>query len=178
MMSIIYVFWMYVILFSIIGALRGWVKELIVACSVITALAVNFLLRKYFPYFDPKVMKIDDPALFWVRTGVVAALAFFGYQTVGIVPHLAPKAKRENLVEGFLGMVVGAINGCLIIGTILFYYINDAHYPYPDIIGKPAEPVLSSIQTLMTFMPPRWLGEPWVYIAPILCLIFILIVYI
>ena len=103
MMSIVYVFWMYVILFSIIGALRGWVKELIVACSVITALAVNYLLRQYFPYFDPKVMNIDDPALFWVRTGVVIALAFFGYQTVGIVPHLAPKAKPGESGRRLLG---------------------------------------------------------------------------
>jgi hypothetical protein len=57
------------------------------------------------------------------------------------VPHLASKAKRENL-QGFAWAVVGAINGYLIIGTILFYYINDAQYPYPDVIGPPAEPVL------------------------------------
>ena len=39
MMSIVYIFWMYVILFAIIGVLRGWAKELIVSFSVIFALA-------------------------------------------------------------------------------------------------------------------------------------------
>ena len=41
MMSIVYIFWMYVILFAVIGAMRGWAKELLVAFSVITALAVR-----------------------------------------------------------------------------------------------------------------------------------------
>ena len=34
MISIIYVFWMYVILFGVIGAMRGWAKEMLVAFSV------------------------------------------------------------------------------------------------------------------------------------------------
>ena len=49
MMSIVYVFWMYVILFAIVGWMRGWAKELLVAFSVILALAVNHVLRKYIP---------------------------------------------------------------------------------------------------------------------------------
>ncbi|NJN79252.1 MAG: hypothetical protein HC797_01560 [Anaerolineales bacterium] len=49
MMSIVYIFWMYVILFGIIGAMRGWAKELLVIFSVVTALAVNLLLEKYIP---------------------------------------------------------------------------------------------------------------------------------
>ena len=43
MMSIVYLFWMYVILFGVIGSMRGWAKELLVAFSVVTALAANFL---------------------------------------------------------------------------------------------------------------------------------------
>lgn len=49
MMSVVYIFWMYVILFGVIGAIRGWAKELLVAFSVVTALAVNLLLEKYVP---------------------------------------------------------------------------------------------------------------------------------
>jgi uncharacterized membrane protein required for colicin V production len=175
MMSIFYVFWMYVILFGVIGALRGWVKELIVACSVITALAANAILRHYFP----PVVAMDSKSteLFWTYTVVLVALTFFGYQTVGIVPHLAPKARRESLVEAFLGLVVGAINGYLIAGTILFY-MDQAAYPLKGIVDPPSANFAPAVQSLMTFMPPRWLGIPWVFIAPILCLIFILVVYI
>ena len=49
MMNIVYVVWMYVIVFAVIGALRGWAKELLVGFSVIVALAVNHVFRKYIP---------------------------------------------------------------------------------------------------------------------------------
>ena len=175
MMSIVYVFWMYVILFGVIGWLRGWVKELIVAFSVITALAANAILRQYLPIISN--LDIKSPELFWIRASVVVALTFFGYQTVSVVPHLASKATRERLVEALFGMVLGAVNGYLIAGTLLFY-IDQAGYPFKDVISAPAGNLVSAVQSMMAYMPPRWLGIPWVYIAPILCLIFILVVYI
>ena len=36
MMSLAIVFWMYVILFAIIGGMRGWAKEILVSFSVTT----------------------------------------------------------------------------------------------------------------------------------------------
>jgi len=174
-MSILYVFWMYVILFGVIGWLRGWVKELIVAFSVITALAANAILRQYLPIVTN--LDIKSTELFWIRASILAALTFFGYQTVGVVPHLASKATRERVQEALFGLVLGAFNGYLIAGTLLFY-IDQAGYPFPDVISQPAGTLGPAVQTLMTFMPPRWLGIPWVYAAPIICLIFIIVVYI
>ena len=57
-----------------IGALRGWVKELIVACSIITALAANALMRQYLPPLEPNAMDIKNVELFWIRTIVLLAL--------------------------------------------------------------------------------------------------------
>ena len=37
------------ILFAIVGWMRGWAKELLVAFSVILALALNHVLRRYIP---------------------------------------------------------------------------------------------------------------------------------
>jgi hypothetical protein len=72
MMSIVYLFWMYVLLFAVIGAMRGWAKELLVAFSVITSLAVNLLLEKYIPL----VRDLDDASssVFWIRTIILIAL--------------------------------------------------------------------------------------------------------
>ena len=175
MMSIFYIFWMYVILFGVIGWLRGWVKELIVAFSVITALAANAILRQYLPIVAN--LDIKSPELFWIRIVILVALTFFGYQTVGVVPHLASKANREKLVEALFGMVLGAVNGYLIAGTILFY-INEAGYPFKGVIDPPTGALAPAVNALMAVMPPRWLGIPWVYAAPIICLIFIVVVYI
>ncbi len=105
MMSILYVLWMYVILFAVIGMLRGWAKELLVGFSVILALALNLLLKQYIPIV--RDLPDDSVSLFWIRTLILVALVYFGYQTVAIVPHLASKATRERLQDALFGAILG-----------------------------------------------------------------------
>lgn len=176
MMSIVYLFWMYVVLFAIIGAMRGWVKELLVAFSVITALAMNLLLEKYIPLV--RDLPDNGVSLFWIRSMVLIALVYFGYQTVASVPRLASKAARERLQDGLFGAVLGGINGYLVAGTILFYN-HVAEYPYRNVISPATDPaVLQTVNQMMLYMPPRLLGEPGIYFAVIIVLIFIIVVYI
>ena len=175
MMSIIYLFWMYVLLFAVIGAMRGWAKELMVIFSVVTSLAVNLLLEKYIPL----VRDLDKASgsVFWIRTLILIALVYFGYQTVSI-SRFASKAVRERLQDSMFGAVLGGFNGYLIAGSILFY-IHMANYPYPDIISRAADPTIAAaVETMMKYMPPRFLGEPSIYFAVIIILIFIIVVYI
>ncbi len=175
MMSIIYIFWMYVLLFGIVGAMRGWAKELMVIFSVITALAVNLLLEKYIPL----VRDLDKTttSVFWIRSIILTALVFFGYQTVNI-SRFASKAARERLQDSMFGAVLGGFNGYLIAGTILFYN-HMANYPYRDIMSPASDPaIIQAIDTMMRYMPPRFLGEPSIYFAVIIVLIFIIVVYI
>ncbi|RJP50251.1 MAG: hypothetical protein C4557_09990 [Anaerolineaceae bacterium] len=174
MMSIVYIFWMYVLLFAVIGAMRGWAKELLVAFSLVTALAVNLLLEKYIPL----VRDLKDPkSLFWIRTIIVIALVYFGYQTVSLA-RLASKAARERLQDALFGAVLGGSNGYLVAGTVL-YYNHVADYPYPDIISRATDPkIVETVERMMTYMPPRFLGEPGIYFAVIIILIFIIVVYI
>jgi len=175
MMNIIYVLWMYVILFAVIGLLRGWAKELIVSFSVILALALNLLLKQYVPIV--KDLPDDSISLFWVRSLIVVALVYFGYQTVALVPHLASKATRERLQDALFGAILGAINGYLVAGTLLFYVVL-AKYPYPNIISAPPAALATSIAQMMAYMPPHLFGVPGIYFAVILCFIFVIVVYI
>lgn len=175
MMSIVYVFWMYVVLFAIIGAMRGWARELLVSFSVILALALNFVLRQYIPIV--KTLEENSSSLFWIRSLILVCLVYFGYQTVVIIPHLTSKAARERLQDTLFGAFLGAINGYLIAGTILFY-LNQAAYPYPNIVSAPPPEMQAGIQTMMTYMPPRLLGVPGIYFAVILSFIFVLVVFI
>ncbi len=177
MMSIVYVLWMYIILFAVIGAMRGWAKELMVSFSAITALAVSFLLRRYVPIVID--LKDASPSLFWIRSLILIGLVYFGYQTVVAIPHLASRAARERLQDTLFGAFLGAFNGYLIAGTLLFY-LSEAHYPYPNIVSPPTpgSPLADSVALLLQYMPPRWLGEPIIYFAVIIILIFIIVVYI
>src|SRR5215208_3746231 len=127
--------------------MRGWAKELLVAFSVILALALNHVIRRYIPL--AAAMNESDVTLFWVRTIVLLILVFFGYQTVITISRLASKAARERLQDTLFGVILGAFNGYLIAGTIL-YYMHIADYPFPTIISKPADPAL--LQTVNQMM--------------------------
>ena len=176
MMSIVYLFWMYVILFAIVGGMRGWAKELLVSFSVILALALNHVIRRYIPIAQN--LSETDPSLFWVRTIILLVLVYFGYQTVVSIPQLASRATRERLQDSLFGVIMGALNGYLIAGTILFY-MHVADYPFETVISKPADPnLLQTVNQMMLYMPPQLLGEPGIYFAIILAFVFVLVVYI
>ncbi len=176
MMSIVYIFWMYVVLFAVIGAMRGWVKELLVTFSVITALAMNLLLERYVPLV--RDLPKDGVSIFWIRTIILIALVYFGYQTVASIPRLASKAARERLQDALFGAVMGGINGYFVAGTILFYN-HVANYPFPTAISRATDPTIAqAVDLMMKYMPPRLLGEPGIYFAVIIILIFIIVVYI
>ena len=175
MMSIVYVFWMYVILFAVIGGMRGWVKELLVSFSVILALTTNHVLRRYIPLVS--VLEPNSTSLFWIRSLIVIVLVAFGYQTVVSIQRLASRAARERLQDTLFGAFMGAINGYLISGTIWFY-LNEANYPFQNIVSKPDGALLETVQTMMNWIPPHLLGEPGIYFAVLICFIFVIVVFI
>lgn len=176
MMSIIYVFWMYVLLFAVIGGMRGWAKELLVGFSVILSLALNHVIRKYIPIAAN--LPETDASLFWVRTIVLLVLVYFGYQTVISIPHLASKSRNEKLQDTLFGAFLGGVNGYLVAGSVL-YYIHIADYAFQKVITKPTDPVLlEKVNQMMLYMPPQILGEPGIYFAVILAMVFVLVVYI
>lgn len=176
MMSITYVFWMYVVLFAIIGWMRGWAKELLVAFSVILALALNHVIRRYIPLAAN--LPETDATLFYVRVIVLLVLVYFGYQTVISIPHLAAKGRTEKLQDTLFGAFLGALNGYLVAGSVL-YYIHIADYAVQKVITKPTEPTLvAAVNQMMLYMPPQLLGEPGIYFAIILAFVFVLVVYI
>jgi hypothetical protein len=175
MISVVYVFWMYVVMFAAIGMMRGWAKELLVSFSVILALTTNHVLRRYIPMV--RDLPINSTSLFWIRSIIVITLVYFGYQTVISIPRLAARATRERLQDTLFGIFMGVINGYLIAGTIL-YYLYEAKYPYPEIVIPPTGSVLESVQIMMNWMPPHILGEPGIYFAVLLCFIFVIVVFI
>jgi hypothetical protein len=124
---------------------------------------------------DPESVK----NVFWIRALIVIALAFFGYQTTGILERVigGNKLTREKLQDILLGAFIGFFNGILIVGT-LFYYIHQGNYPFPDFISPPPDAMRASVDQLVSFMPPRWLGIPGIYVAVGLSFLFVLIVFI
>ena len=175
MVSIIYIFWMYVFLFAFIGAMRGWAKELLVSFSMVLALTINYMLRRYVPIISN--WPIDEISLFWIRTIIVIALVYFGYQTVASVDRFKGKARKDKLQDALFGGVLGGLNGYLVTGTV-WAYLQEARYPFPKVFYAQPPEVATEVASIIKKMPPYALGEPGIYFALVLVLIFILVVYI
>jgi hypothetical protein len=180
MVSLVVVFWMYVILFAIIGAMRGWARELLVAFSVVLALFIISVLENFIPFVRNTLAAVP-PTLLWLRVAVVTSLVFFGYQTPNI-PRLAGNNRfaRERLQDILLGVFLGALNGYLIVGS-RWFYLHDAGYPFPNLISSP-EPgtqLFEATQRMIALMPPQLLGNSSaIYFAVALAFAFVLIVFI
>jgi hypothetical protein len=178
MVSLIVVFWMYVILFAVIGAMRGWARELLVSFAVILALFILTVIETWVGFIRETLTALPT-ALFWLRTGLVIALVFFGYQTPNI-PRLAAQNRfaRERLQDILLGVFLGALNGYLIAGT-LWYFLDAAGYPFPNLISQPVGSVLETTNQMMALMPPDLLGESSaIYFAVALAFAFVLVVFV
>ena len=176
MVSLVVVFWMYVVLFAVIGGMRGWAKELLVSFSVILALTFSTLLASYVPFIRDTLQK-DSPAIyFWLRTIILVLLVYFGYQTPNI-QRFAAKVTRDKLQDTILGVVLGALNGYLIAGTIWFY-MAAAGYPFAGIVTPPADNIAKVVDAMLHYMPPKLLGVPGIYFAVVICFIFVIVVFI
>jgi uncharacterized membrane protein required for colicin V production len=179
MMSLASVFWLFVIVFAVIGAMRGWSKELLVTFSIIISLFILGVLEKYVPPAQNFLSSPDVKSVFWTRSIIVIVLVFFGYSTPNIQKFGSARFARERLSDTMLGLVLGALNGFLLVGT-LWYFLELSNYPYPDFISapNPTQPLGASAMRLLPYLAPRWLGVPMVYFAVALFALFVLVVFI
>jgi uncharacterized membrane protein required for colicin V production len=175
--SLIVFFWTFVFFFAIIGATRGWAKELMVTFSVILALFIITLLEAYVPPLQPS-SGLSDSFRFWIRFIIVSLAVFFGYQTPNIRALAGARFARERLQDTLLGLILGAINGFLVIGT-LWFYMHAAGYPFQPYFQPPDNSDLGqAASNLIDNLPPTFLEPPWIYFAVAVAFLFVVVVFI
>jgi len=175
--SLVVLFWMLVILFAIIGAMRGWAKELLVTSAIVLGLFLNAILETYIEPYRTALFLQPGGTQFAIRSVLLILLAFFGYQT----PHLRalqPKLARERLEELLLGLLMGGLNGYLLVGS-LWFYLHQSGYP-TNLIIPPQEgtELALQIQELVEVLPPSLLAIPQVYFAVGVVFVFIIVVFV
>ena len=173
MISLSVVLWVFVVLFGIIGGLRGWAKEILVLFSMFLALFLDIVITQFVPGIQEALAELTQAAQFSVRAMFFLCMAFFGYETPAISSTMGAKARRERLEDVLLGLVLGLINGYLLVGT-LWYYLDAAGYPVAG-ITKPTD---ESVLALLNYMPPEFVGIPYIYFAVGLAFVFVLVVFI
>jgi len=175
--SLTVLFGILVVLFAVIGAVRGWAKELLVTSSIILALFIIQILETHIrPYYTALVMQ-PPGTQFVIRAVMLGLLTFFGYQT----PHiraLQPKLVRERLQDVLLGILMGALNGYLLFGS-LWYFLHELNYP-TALVQMPPEgtELFDQITNVIAFLPPKILPIPQLYFAVGIVFVFIIVVFV
>ncbi|MBO9362541.1 MAG: CvpA family protein [Thermoflexus sp.] len=167
------VFWAFVIVFALIGALRGVAKEILVSTSIVGVMFLFSLLQQFAPPIWEFITR--DPATrFFIETFAIALAAIFGYAGPALSVQLAGRAKQEKGVKIIAGLVVGGVNGWLIAGSILFF-LHRAGYPFPEVIQPPAPN--SPFLDMLGWMPPAVIKPPFLYFTVLIVLFMLLIFY-
>lgn len=166
------VLWAFILLFGLIGALRGWSKEMLVLFSVVVALAMRLIFTEYVPVIGDLFDRSAEEQ-FYMYSGVLILMAVGGYAGPAVSHKLAHASARDTLQDMLLGFIVGAVNGFLIAGSI-WYFLDAAGYDvlgiYPPLPGSPAA-VLAS-----TYLPPLWLTDAMLLTAFSVASVFVIIV--
>ncbi len=172
------------VLFGVIGMMRGWVREIQVTAAAVLAM---FIIEQISPWVwtvlvqrTSAEMLAADPLgtlrrLVMFKAAILLIVVFFGYQGPMLV-HFASSGRvrarpRETIQEGMLGLLIGLLNGYLILGA-LWWYLHVAQYPFDWIISPLNFPNSGSAK-MIAYLPLRFLPSPWL---EILVVVFFLIV--
>jgi hypothetical protein len=176
------VFWIFVLMFGIIGLMRGWTKEILVTASIVLALFVMEELGNY--VFDVMVPSdlaqiAADPEtplrrLVMLRAAILLLITFFGYQGPLVVAFTTRRTLRpgETLQESLLGLMIGGVNGYLVIGT-LWWWLQVHQYPFPWVTPPGVENI--SFEYLR-FLPLQWMTQgPILTVLVVVFFLFVII---
>lgn len=182
------VFWGLVFFFGLIGALRGWAKEVLVSFSVLLALFIQQVFGHYVldgqSAYLPVLLSDSNIAVpatystdqFYVCVVLLLALTFFGYASPTLAAQtLGTRVRRERIQEAVLGFFLGLVNGYLILGT-LWFYLHKVGYKVGG-ITTPLEGT-SALTFATTYLLPLWLSVPLLYVSVALAFVFVIIVFV
>ena len=184
------VFWIAVVVFGVIGLLRGWVREVQVTAAAVLAM---FIIESIAPWIfnvlvdrTPAESLALDPLgtlrrLVVLKAAILLIISFFGYQGPVVVQfatqgRVKANRARETVQEGILGLAVGLLNGYLIMGA-LWWYIELGHYPF-DWMISPANFPDSASASMIALLPLKYLISPWLEILVVVFFLIVLVVVI
>ncbi len=138
MVQLATILWTLIVLFAIVGAMRGWTRELISVAGIILALFATWQFDAIL--IQPLTRGATPEQIFFLYTGILVVITFFAYQTpTNLISRRQQAAldQRQGLQERLLGFVLGGVNGYLIFGTI-WYYLDRTGYPFAPFIFAPS----------------------------------------
>lgn len=129
--------WILAVFFAIIGALRGWTKEIIGTAGIMLAMFALFQLDTLLR--GTILLSFPTDQVFFIQVGLFLLVVFAAYTNRSFIRDATPG--RLTIQEGLLGAIIGFFNGYLIGGTI-WYFMDINEYPFsPHIIAPSANSI-------------------------------------
>jgi hypothetical protein len=122
--------WFLAAFFGLIGYLRGWDKELVVTAAIVLT---AFMLMQFDALLRTMLPGLGASQQFFIQITTFLIIVFIIYNA----RNLAVTIEGRNIQSGILGIIVGALNGYLIGGT-LWYFLDINEYPLEQFIIAPA----------------------------------------
>ncbi len=166
-------FWTMVLMFGLIGALRGWVRELLVTLAIISAYFLRWLSLNIIPFLREYVKARAPTEQFYIFSALFVLMAVFGYAGPAVSAALAGKARREKVQDFLLGFVVGALNGYLLVGTIWGFLAQAGYGIWGIQAPSPDSPAANLVANLL---PLAWMSDTLILILTGVTLIIVLVV--
>lgn len=171
MISLTALFWIFVVIFALVGAMRGWSKEILVTFTLVLSIFVIVVLLEFVPFMGEYMAQGGESRQVTVRAMILIVFAFFGYQTPKL-QRISEVMVKEKLTDSLLGFIVGALNGYFLMGSLL-YYLNLFNYPFSFLSAPPQD-----LTAFLIYMPPAFLAVPAIYFAVAVAFAFVVIVVI
>lgn len=165
-----------VLLFGLVGMLRGWAKELLVTSSVVLARFIELVLWRFIPVVNTSLKTLSETKpqeWFYVRFGIFVIIICFGYAKISTT--LGAKARKDKLQDSLLGFFLGALNGFLIAGVV-WGFLADPGLNYG--MWHITPPTTAFAQDLLRYLPLSWMTDEILFVSIALAFTLVLIVFV
>jgi uncharacterized membrane protein required for colicin V production len=179
MISLDILFYIFIFIFALIGAIRGWAKEVIATFGTILGLFILTVLEAFVPAVGAYLTSSPVQSQIGFKSIVFGFIVFCAYQTPNL-PMFGQnqRFKNDRLQDVILGFLIGGANGFMIFGTIWFF-VHQGNYPFSFIIEPIANTTTGNAALqLIELLPPAWLVSPFIYFAIAIAFMFVLVVFI
>ncbi len=121
---------------AFIGFLRGWNREVVATAGILLG---SFALFQFDALIRGTVLLgFPREQAFIIQIGIFFMIVYVAYKNTLFEPATPRnKVKDQNIQDGILGGLVGAVNGYLIGGAV-WYFLDISEYPFAPFIIAPA----------------------------------------
>lgn len=196
MLSLSVLFWITVGAFALIGALRGWAREIVATSGLILGL---FIINQFGATFMNAVgwttagmgsAELAQKRQFFAYSFFFLMIVFFSYQGPRLSNSIGARLRpRDTFQDKLLGAIIGGLNGYLVAGAIWAFLeyqnVGTAQWiqlppgvPYPFDPSVLTRPVVGSTAAGMIAYLPIPLLSPYLPYLMVIMFLFVIVVMI